>query len=158
MSYVNVSTVIPATPDKVYAYIADMNNLAALMPDDLQLKLTSPIVEMARGAEFEYELKRFGFSQVWGTKIEELTPEKTIVERQVLGFFHSWVNTYNFEAHGEASTLMTNIVEFTMPLGLIGRLLDDLYVRRDLCRILETAQRKLQEHFAENTSGDITGD
>jgi ligand-binding SRPBCC domain-containing protein len=150
VSYVKVSTVIQAPPKEVFAYLKDLAHLRGILPEDLKLDLVGPNIKMQKGAEYEFRLKRFGISSVWSTRIEEFKEGEEFVEKQVLGYFSSWLNTYRCEPHGESSTLLTNIVEFRMRFGILGRLADDLIVRRDLSRIVTEGHEKLKNLLEQN--------
>jgi hypothetical protein len=44
-------------------------------------------------------------------------------------------------------TLITDVVDFTMPGGVLGSLADDLFVRSDIERLLKHRLIKIEERF-----------
>jgi hypothetical protein len=52
-----------------------------------------------------------------------------------------------FEEHGEHSTLVTDIVDYQVPLGIFGHLADDLILKSDMNRVLSQRLGKAKEHF-----------
>jgi hypothetical protein len=54
-----------------------------------------------------------------------------------------------FEEHGENETLVTDLVDYQIPLGLLGYLADDLLIKGDMRRLLSARLEKAKEHFSE---------
>jgi ligand-binding SRPBCC domain-containing protein len=117
------------------------------MPPDIELELTSVPIDLKKGSEYEFKITRFGLSYAFTVNIEACEPGQLIVERAQFSFFEEWVNTTRFEEHSESSTLLTNIIDYQLPLGILGTLADDLFVRKDLLRILQFSHRKLKSFF-----------
>ena len=145
MAYVQYSSVIPQKKEEIFKYITDVSHIPSLLPDDYKLKLNAPAIPMREGAEYEFTFSRYGVSYTWSVRIEEFEPSKKFSQRQILGLFDSWVHTCKLEDHGDQNTLMTNFIEYSTPLGLLGRLFDDLFLRRDLRAMLEKAHQNLTE-------------
>lgn len=57
------------------------------------------------------------------------------VDEQVAGPFHRWWHGHSFE-EAEGTTTMTHVVEFSSPLGPIGKAVDAGGVTRYLTRLL----------------------
>lgn len=149
MGRIQHSTVIPASLEKVFEYVSDYNNRSQIIPqEDIQIELTGPAQPMIKGARYEVQVSRFGIKYPLEYVIEDFQPLVQFVERQVSGVFEEWLHTVKFEKHSDDSTLITNIVQFRLPLGLIGTLLDDLFARNDLQRIIVKAQENIKAHFA----------
>ncbi|MCC7405379.1 MAG: hypothetical protein IT288_13355 [Bdellovibrionales bacterium] len=102
---------------------------------------------MQKGAEFTYLMTRVGISQQVRFRVEDVTRGTALVYRQTEGVFRKWVHTQKFTTHGKNETLVTDVVDYELPFGLVGHLLDDLLFRRDLRRILEDRLKKAVFHF-----------
>ena len=50
-----------------------------------------------------------------------------------------------FEDHGEGYTLVTDLVDYTLPFGILGNLSDDLFVKSDMTRILRSRLERVDE-------------
>lgn len=148
MGRIQHSTVIPAPLDQVFAFASDYNNRVLIIPQEvLQVELTGPAEPMAKGVHYELQVTRFGIKYPLEYVIEDFQDQVQFVERQVSGVFEEWLHTVKFEKHSEESTLLTNIVQFKLPLGLIGTLLDDLFARNDLEKLIVKSQENIKNHF-----------
>ena len=149
MAYIHYSSVLPAAPGVVFEYLKDMRHFGSLVPPTLKFELTGPSLRMQPGAEYEFRLTRFGLRYMWIVRIEEYDEPKQFTERQVIGVFENWVHTYKFEEHGSNSTLLTNIIQYSVPFGLVGKLADDLLIRNDLMQILRYSHDKLKRTISD---------
>ena len=104
-------------------------------------------VELKTGAHYDFKMTRFGLSYNFTVEIEACEPKNKIVEKTNTSFFEEWINTIIFEEHGENSTLLTTIIDYKMPYGILGTLADDLFVRNDLTRILQFSHAKIKSFF-----------
>ncbi len=148
MGHVQHSAVIEAPRGVVFEFLADYKNRPLLMPkSDIEMELVSPDTKIKKGAEYEVKITRFGIHYPLTYIIEDCDEPHYFIERQISGAFEEWLHTFKFEEHSEKSTLVTNIIDYSLPLGLLGTLLDDLYVRADIKRILINAHQNLQNHF-----------
>lgn len=86
-----------------------------------------------------------GFQYNWSVVVDSIRAPGEVEVRQKLGVFNSWVLTQTLEDHGPGSTLLKDHVAYQMPLGLFGRLADDLLVRREMLRLLESRHEKIRE-------------
>lgn len=141
MAHFEYSSVLNASRKSVFEFFTDMKNLGRIMPGDYKIEPTAPLGKMKKGMEYEVRLTRFGISVLWGIVIEEFNSEVLFRDRQTHGPFAFWVHTHKFEDHGQG-TLLTDMIEYDVPFGLLGKLADDLYVRRELQRVFSQRHRK----------------
>jgi ligand-binding SRPBCC domain-containing protein len=92
-------------------------------------------------------MTRFGLSQSIRFRIEDVLRGSRLSYRQSEGIFSSWNHTMKFEEHGEHFTLVTDIVDYQVPLGIFGHLADDLILKSDMNRVLSQRLGKAKEHF-----------
>lgn len=149
MAHLQYSSILSHPRSTVFSYMKDYSHLPQLMPQGITLELTAPPIRMQKGAEYEFRLSRFGIHNIWSVKIEDYQENQLFVERQILGVFDSWIHTVRFEDHGEKNTRLSHFIEYTMPFGLLGRLADDLILRRELMRIFETGHERLKAQLPE---------
>jgi ligand-binding SRPBCC domain-containing protein len=128
---------LPRPRDAVFAFFADAFNLEAITPPWLGFRVvTTGPIEMARGTPIEYRLRLHGLRVDWLTRIEIWEPGRRFVDAQVRGPYRLWRHTHVFEDHPEG-TLVRDSVSYEIPLGPVGELARQLFVRRDLDRIFE---------------------
>lgn len=147
MAHVQYSSVIPVSKNDLYDFLSDYRKRPRIMPGDIQLELTSMPTELKSGAKFDFKITRLGLSYSFTVNIEACEPHKSIVEKTQTSFFDEWTNTIMFEEHGENATLLTSIIDYKLPYGVLGTLADDLFVRNDFNRILQFSHSKIKSFF-----------
>lgn len=147
MGHVQVSRLIPASQGDVFRYITDLGHLPEWL--DLSMEVEFPAGNPVLRAQSEFRLKfmRFGRAVDAHFRVDEFQARERFSYRQLNGFFKSWVHTTLLSAHDSKTTLMTDVVDFQMPFGLIGALVDDLYARSDLESLLRHRLVKVEERF-----------
>ena len=143
MAYIQFSSIIPQKRDMIFNYITDMNKYITLLPNDICLSLVTAAPKMKVGVEYEFQIKRFGFSRSWTTKIDAYKKNEYFTESEISFVFQSWRHECRLQDHGDQSTLMINHIEYTVGYGLIGKLVDDMWLRKDIKRIINCAHKKL---------------
>jgi ribosome-associated toxin RatA of RatAB toxin-antitoxin module len=147
MAHVQFSSVIPVSKNDLFDFLSDYRKRPRIMPTDIQLELTSVPLELKTGTHYDFKMTRYGLSYAFPVEIEFCEPKNKIVEKSNSYFFAEWTNTIIFEEHSEDSTLLTTIIDYKMPYGILGTLADDLFVRNDLTRILHFSHNKIKSFF-----------
>ncbi|MFY9611655.1 MAG: SRPBCC family protein [Blastocatellia bacterium] len=134
---------------ETFAFFADAFNLERITPSFLRFRiLTRPPIVMRSGTLLEYRLSLFGLTFRWKTLIEQWAPEKSFVDVQIDGPYSLWRHTHTFEEIGNDRTLVRDRVEYQVPLGVIGRLANALFVARTLEKIFADRERKIDQLLA----------
>ncbi len=144
---------LPASPERVFAFFADAENLERMTPPWLGFRIRTPLpVEMKADARIEYSI-RLGPAPVrWRTRIAVWEPEKRFVDVQERGPYARWVHTHEFTAMG-GGVLMRDRVSYALPLGPLGELAHAGFVRALLARIFDYRFARARELFASNRPG-----
>lgn len=140
---------LPGSPAEVFAFFADARNLEAITPPLLRFRVLTPDpVRMAPGALIRYRLRVRGVPVGWLTAIREWDPPHRFVDEQRRGPYALWHHTHSFEALGDQSTLMRDVVRYALPLGPLGELAHRLFVARDIEAIFDYRERRVAELWA----------
>jgi ligand-binding SRPBCC domain-containing protein len=135
---------LPRPLDEVFPFFADAANLERITPDFLRFRIVSPQpVEMKVGATIDYELRVHGIPLTWTSEISVWEPPFRFVDRQIRGPYRLWHHEHLFRADGD-HTVCTDLVDYAVPGG---RLVNALFVRRDVERIFDHRTRVLEELF-----------
>ncbi|MCB0385885.1 MAG: hypothetical protein KDD43_10875, partial [Bdellovibrionales bacterium] len=137
MAHLNCSLVIPGPIKEVFDFLCDPRRVPHLLEGRIDVEVVNAEPELQKGAEFTYLMTRVGISQQVRYRIEDLTRGTVMTYRQTEGVFRKWVHTQKFSTHGKNETLVTDVVDYELPFGLVGHVLDDLVFRKDLRQILE---------------------
>jgi ligand-binding SRPBCC domain-containing protein len=167
-----VSQWVPFSADLVFAFFTDPSNLPLLMPPRLEMRieetdLQAPparpaVSEMARrlpnvaaGAGSEFLVTFFPFpwlrKQVqWRVRITEFEWNSHFCEEQIEGPFRRFHHRHEIRPEvrrGVWGTLVTDTIDFALPLGPLGSLANGL-VRRQLAESFAQRQKRLPEILA----------
>ncbi len=145
MSRLTAELWLPKTPAEVFPFFADAQNLAAITPGWLKFTICGAApIEMKQGAIIDYRLRVHGLPLSWRTEITLWEPPFRFRDEQRRGPYRRWVHTHSFVSH-EGGTLCLDEVDFVVPGG---RLIERLFVRRDVRSIFEYRQNALFRHLA----------
>jgi ligand-binding SRPBCC domain-containing protein len=121
--------------------------LEAITPAWLGFRILTPgLIRIAAGTQIRYRLSWHGIPVGWTTEIRQWNPPCRFVDVQLNGPYRLWHHTHRFEPN-DGGTLMTDIVRYRLPLGIVGRAVHRLKVRRDVERIFDYRFQRIQEVF-----------
>jgi ligand-binding SRPBCC domain-containing protein len=143
-----LETVLDHPGDQVFAFFADAQNLEAITPPWLNFHIVTPQpIDLKAGAHIEYRLKLYGVALRWITVIESWNPPLEFVDRQLRGPYRVWHHTHRFMALPGGRTRMTDQVDYQLPFGPLGRLVETLWVGRDVARIFAYRSEVIARRF-----------
>lgn len=147
MAHLQISQLIEAPRLDVFQYLTTPSHQTMLLQPAINVEVLSPDSELKRGDEVHFNMTRFGLSQSIRFRIEDLLPGSRITYRQSEGVFAAWSHTMKFEEHNDTVTLVTDLVDYQVPMGIFGFLADDLLIKGDMGRLLKQRLVKAKEHF-----------
>jgi ligand-binding SRPBCC domain-containing protein len=147
MGHLQTSRLIPAPAAEVFRHITAIENLPEWLSGHIHVDLEAYPVELREQSEIEVVFTRFRVATRVKVRVETLKPLERFGYRQMSGFFRSWSHTQVLRAHNERSTLLTDLVDYQLPFGLLGAFADDLVVRKDIETLLNIRLIKIEEHF-----------
>jgi ligand-binding SRPBCC domain-containing protein len=137
----------PLPLDKVFEFFEDPLNLARITPPNLGFVVKTPgPIEMRQGTIIDYTIRWLGLPVKWRTLITEYQPGKYFVDEQSRGPYKLWRHHHEFSVVDGAS-LISDRVEYQLPMGIIGRLAHGMIVGRQLQRIFAYRQRAIARIF-----------
>jgi ligand-binding SRPBCC domain-containing protein len=140
---------LPRPREEVFDFFADAGNLQTLTPDWLDFSVLTPApIPMRAGAVIDYRLKLHGISIRWQSEITAWEPPRRFVDEQRRGPYRLWIHEHCFETR-EGGTRVIDRVRYAVPGG---RLIDWLFVRRDVERIFQFRREKLLARFGQPSS------
>ncbi|MCM4172292.1 hypothetical protein DHD32_12430 [Arenibacter sp. TNZ] len=140
---------ISASIEEVWAFISNPSNLKAITPDYMGFDITSKDIpsKMYEGMMISYKVSPiFGIKTTWVTEITHLKENSYFVDEQRVGPYKIWHHQHKIEPT-ENGTLMTDIVSYQPPLGLLGSLANTLIIKGKLNEIFDYRTKALDEIF-----------
>ncbi len=109
---------------------------------------TSPLPDKTYpGLFITYKVKPLlGIPMLWVTEITHVRERDYFVDEQRLGPYRIWHHQHHFKAV-EGGVEMTDIVDYRLPLGPIGILMNALFIRKKLKQVFEYRRQRLVEMF-----------
>ena len=126
---------IPLEIEKVFPFFSDAKNLEKITPELVHFKLekmSSPTIQ--KGSLIDYKLKIHGIPVKWKTLIQIWDPPHQFSDIQLKGPYKKWHHTHSFKTLG-TGTLMTDQVQYQLPLSCVGELCAGSFVRSDIEKI-----------------------
>jgi ligand-binding SRPBCC domain-containing protein len=135
---------LPSPLEEVFAFFSQARNLQTITPDWLSFEvLNEGEIPMHVGAEIRYRIRIHGIPVRWKTRISAWEPPFRFVDEQLTGPYRTWIHEHRFAAQ-DGGTRATDIVRY-WPHG--GRLMNWLFVRRDVERIFQYREQELRRIF-----------
>ena len=135
-------TCVPRPRSEVFPFFAEARNLQTLTPPWLKFEVLTPSPTILRpGTLIDYRITVHGLPIRWRTEIAEWNPPQRFVDVQLRGPYTLWHHTHTFEER-DGGTLCGDVVRYR-PRG--GALINWLFVRRDVERIFQYRQQRMQE-------------
>jgi ligand-binding SRPBCC domain-containing protein len=131
----------------VFEFFSRAENLARITPPwmHFELRARGPI-EMRSGARIDYRIKLWGVPMSWRTRIEKWDNGSGFVDVQERGPYRQWEHHHSFSSMA-GGTLMSDRVNYCLPMGLIGEAAHGLGIRRTLDAIFDYRFASVREIY-----------
>jgi len=140
------SVLLSAQSAEVYAFHEDPRNITRISPPSLRVERVECSVPAQPGGIFRLRVRQFGIPMEWEGIWEEAVPVERLVDGARRSPFRHWRHQHLF-APAEGGTLMTDRVEYALPGGLFGRLLDVTVMRLVFAAMFAARHRATREFF-----------
>jgi ligand-binding SRPBCC domain-containing protein len=158
---------LPYSVEQVFAFFADPDNLPRLMPDWQKARIekstfvppppppyASPWfanIAAGSGTRLILTIRPFPYSPVrlpWDALIEDFCWNRGFCDVQVRGPFRAWRHCHSIEPTlhgGTAGTHLRDSVTYELPLGPLGTLANQIFIRNQLARTFRYRHRRTLE-------------
>lgn len=142
---------------EAFEFFAEPGNLERITPPSLGFRfLVEPPKRLKVGATLEYRIRVHGVPVRWRTRIEVWEPPDRFVDLQTSGPYAYWRHSHAFTRSDSGGTVMSDRVEFAMPLWPLGELAYVLFVARDLRRIFDYRAARIPDLVQRRHGADRT--
>lgn len=101
---------------------------------------------MKEGALIEYVIRLNGIPFKWKTEITKWDPPHSFTDTQLKGPYKMWIHDHIFEDRGD-ETLMTDVVRYLSPGGILEIIPHKLLVERKVREIFDFREKRFRELF-----------
>jgi ligand-binding SRPBCC domain-containing protein len=140
---------INAPLQEVWRFFSNPRNLGTITPPYMNFRVTSKELpgEIFKGQLITYKVSPIlGIPLHWETEITEVKPLQHFVDEQKVGPYKLWRHKHFFQQEGD-KVLMTDMVEYELPLSFLGDLAHSIFVQRQLKGIFHFRNNKVEELF-----------
>ena len=140
---------IPATIDKVWDFISSPANLKKITPEYMGFNITSKMLseKMYPGMIISYKVSPvLGIKMTWVTEITQVKEKQYFVDEQRVGPYSMWHHEHKIEPI-EGGVLMTDIVSYKPPFGILGSIANHILIKKQLQEIFDYRTVAMEKMF-----------
>ncbi len=139
---------LPITIDIAWAFLSDPKNLKTITPDYMGFHILSGADRpMYAGQIIQYIVTPvLGIKTKWVTEITHSIDKHYFVDEQRFGPYSLWHHKH-FIKEIDGGVEMEDIIDYKVPLGILGQLVHPILVKPKLEEIFNYRTQKLEELF-----------
>lgn len=141
---------LPITLDEAWEFLSNPKNLKIITPDYMGFNILSGADKpMFSGQMIQYIVTPIlGIPTKWVTEITHVQDKKYFVDEQRYGPYSLWHHKH-FLKEIPGGIEMEDIIDYKIPMGILGQLVHPILVKPKLDEIFEYRRKKLIELFGE---------
>jgi ligand-binding SRPBCC domain-containing protein len=141
---------LPISLDKAWEFLSNPTNLKVITPDYMSFHIVSHIDRpLYTGQIIQYIVTPLlGIKTQWVSEITHIEEKKYFVDEQMYGPYALWHHKH-FVKEIPGGVELEDIIDYKVPLGLLGQLMHPFLVKPKLEEIFKYRQEKLLELFGE---------
>jgi len=144
------TTRIAAPLPAIFEFFAAPANLGRITPPQMRFRIAQgPDRALRQGDCIQYVFRIFGIPMRWTTRITLWEDGVAFADLQERGPYRYWLHTHTFRQLDDAVE-MTDLVEYELPFGFLGRLFGARLVARQLEAIFSHRARVIAEVFRQD--------
>ena len=139
---------LPITKKEAWDFLSDPKNLKVITPDYMGFHILSGADRpMFAGQIIQYIVTPvLGIKTKWVTEITHVIDGEYFVDEQRFGPYSLWHHKH-FIKEIDGGVEMEDIIDYKIPMGILGQLVHPILVKPKLKEIFEYRTKKLEELF-----------
>lgn len=139
---------IPTSKKLAWDFLSSPKNLKTITPDHMGFTILSGAEKpMFAGQIIQYKVSPFpGYSTKWVSEITHVKEGDYFVDEQRFGPYALWHHKH-FIKEIDGGVEMEDIIDYKIPLGVLGQLAHPIIVKKQLTQIFKYREEKLIELF-----------
>jgi ligand-binding SRPBCC domain-containing protein len=139
---------LPITLDDAWAFLCNPANLSKLTPSKMNMKIISGAEKpMYAGQVLQYSVTPLaGIKTKWVSEITQYEDKKYFVDLQLFGPYSFWHHKH-FVHKIEGGVEMEDIIDYKVPFGILGQLVQPLIVKPKLEEVFNYRREQLEKLF-----------
>ena len=144
--------ILPASVDEIWEFISSPGNLKDITPPYMGFEITGKNLpeKMYPGMIIGYKVSPIlGIKMNWVTEITHVKEKEYFVDEQRIGPYAMWHHQHKI-IPVETGVLMTDIVTYKPPLGILGKISNQLVITKQLKNIFDYRKAALEKKFGKS--------
>ena len=140
---------LPIDLSSAWEFFSSPKNLKVITPKQMNFQILSQSggEKMHEGQIIRYKVNVLPMIRMtWVTEITNVNDRMSFSDEQREGPYSLWRHTHSFR-EVEEGVEMTDEVEYAVPFGYLGQLINALFVERELKRIFDFRFQLLESYF-----------
>lgn len=136
MHRIESTLIVPISIEEAWDFFSKPQNLLKVTPKKMNMTILSEnLPEMYEGMVISYRVSPlFGIPLPWSSEITTVEQNSYFVDSMIEGPFAIWHHEHHFKAV-EGGTEIRDIINYKVPLGIIGELFHPLLVKSQVQEI-----------------------
>lgn len=140
---------LKADIDSVWNFHSSAEALTVLTPPSKKMQWVSKDLSVKEGVVHEFRVKVGPIWVAWKARLTMVNPPREFTDTAEKSPFKSWKHRHQF-LERQDGTLLRDTVEYALPFGKLGGLVDKFMISREIDRLFEfrhAATRHALEHL-----------
>ena len=140
---------IPSNISEVWDFISSPANLKEITPDHMGFDIITPELpeKMYPGMIIAYKVSPvLGIKMTWVTEITQVREKEYFVDEQRVGPYSIWHHEHQIKSI-KGGVLMTDIVSYKPPFGILGTIANGLFIQKQLKTIFDFREKAVIDIF-----------
>ncbi len=140
---------LPIDNKKAWDFFSSPKNLSVITPPELDFQILTQLNDQAifEGMKIDYTVKPLlGITIAWQTEICKVRNQEYFTDKQTKGPYKVWEHTHSFKVENNG-VIMTDVVNYELPFGFLGKLAEWLLVRKKIKSIFNFRKTVLEKIF-----------
>ncbi len=139
---------LPISIEEAWNFFSSPKNLKEITPDHMGFDILCDLPDkMYPGMIITYSVKPLlGIPINWMTEITQVKELEYFVDEQRVGPYAIWHHQHHFKAI-EGGVEMTDIIDYVIPLGPLGKIMNPILVKGKLKEIFDYREQKVAQLF-----------
>lgn len=152
MNFYSIKSIqhLPISLEEAWDFFSSPNNLAKITPPDMGFIITSDKKDgekMYAGQIITYIIKpMLGIPVKWMTEITHVKEGEYFIDEQRFGPYKLWHHRHSFKKTANGVE-MHDEVNYVLPMGILGTIAHQLFVRKRIEYIFEYRTKVLDDFF-----------
>lgn len=146
---IQTSQLIKSDINTVWDFMSSPKNLALITPDYMKFEILSDLGDgkMYQGQIIEYYVRPLlNIKLHWVTEITHVKEKEFFVDEQRFGPYSFWHHKHSFKETAEG-VVMNDLIHYKLPLGLIGRIGNELMIKKQLKEVFDYRNKIVDKVF-----------